>query len=94
MREFRNRVGSTPRFRRLVYGVFDPETRRWDSPEPHPVPWSRMDPDDPTASFEGLDATPDVTTPRQSSCLSPAGRVGGAQTERCRWVRTSKPRAA
>jgi len=63
-REFRNRVGSFPWYRRLVYGVFDPKTLRWDSPEPRYVPWSSMNPNDPLAEFRGLDATPDVVALR------------------------------
>lgn len=63
-REFRNHIGRYPWFRRLIFGVFDLATQRWDQLEPHLVSWSQMNPDSCQARHWGLDATPDVVSLR------------------------------
>jgi len=63
-REFRNTQPGYPWYRRLVYGLYDVQAGRWDDREGRYVEWSRMDPNDPDARFEGIDATPEVTSLR------------------------------
>ncbi|HSH79652.1 MAG TPA: hypothetical protein VLA19_14100, partial [Herpetosiphonaceae bacterium] len=67
-REFRNHQGSFPWYRRLVYGMYDIASDRWDNNgEPHYVEWSKMDPNSTMIVLEGLDATPDVAVIRDAN---------------------------
>lgn len=59
-REFRNRVKDFPKFKRLVFGLFDIQTKRWVSNEPFLVEWSSMDPDNCFDQFKGINATPEI----------------------------------
>jgi len=64
-REFRNTRSSYPWFRRLVFGIYDVASQRWETPEVKTVAWSsQTDPADPFSEFAGLDATPEITALR------------------------------
>jgi hypothetical protein len=65
-REFRNRVGANPWYRRLGYGIYDTAAQAWQQSEVRYVEWSRMPADRPGAPHEGYDATPEIVALREA----------------------------
>ncbi len=63
-REFRNTVRPYPWYHRLVYGIYNVQSGKWDQREGHYVSWSSMDPNAQDALFNGINGTPDVTALR------------------------------
>ncbi|TDE14274.1 LamG domain-containing protein [Jiangella asiatica] len=63
-KEFRNKVGDFPSYRRLIYGYYDVRADDWVDGESRYVDWSAMDPGDPEAVFQGIEGTPELVSLR------------------------------
>lgn len=64
-REFRNAQPGKEWYRRLVFGTYDIDKRRWDSSVVNPVAWSvQSNPASCDSVYSGIDATPEITALR------------------------------